>query len=55
MSIPSKVQFNPRWKEELVCTMDGRQFIIEMTMGVYTAYLPSETKWEQAAPEWAAG
>ncbi|MCW1913405.1 hypothetical protein OJ996_07465 [Luteolibacter sp. GHJ8] len=55
MSIPSKVQFNPRWKEELVCMMDGRQFIIEMTMGVYTAYLPSEAKWEQAAPEWAAG
>ncbi len=53
MSAPSKVQFHPRWKEELVCTMDGKSFTIEITMGALKAYLPTESKWKASAPEWA--
>lgn len=53
MTNTSKVQFQPKWKEELVCTLDGRGFVIEMTMGVPTVYLPTQSKWELSAPEWA--
>ena len=35
--------------------MDGRQFIIELTMGAMAAYLPTESRWEAAAPDWAKG
>ena len=52
---PSKVQFHPRWKEELVCTMDGHQFIVELTMGVLTVYFPTKERWQASAPEWAKG
>jgi hypothetical protein len=48
------MEFQPRWKEELVCSMDGRQFVLEMPMGVLTVYLPSESKWDADAPEWAS-
>ena len=51
----SKIRFEPRWKEELVCTMDGHEFILEFTMGISTAYLPTESKWESEAPVWAKG
>jgi hypothetical protein len=49
----SKIQFEPKWKEELVCTMDGRRFVVELTMGVLTVYFPTLAKWESSAPEWA--
>jgi hypothetical protein len=52
MTTTSRVQFQPRWKEELVCTMDGRSFVVELTMGVLTVYFPTQTKWEALAPEW---
>jgi hypothetical protein len=55
MSAPSKVQFHPRWKEELVCTMDGHTFIVEITMGVLKVYFPAPSRWEAAAPDWAKG
>lgn len=55
MGAPSKVQFHPRWKEELVCSMDGRQFIMEITMGQLVAYLPTQQRWEACAPDWAKG
>lgn len=51
----TKVTFAPRWKEELVCTMDGRQFVIELTMGELHAYLPSKEVWARLAPDWARG
>ena len=53
MNTPDKVQFEPRWKEELLCSIDGHTFIVEMTMGVLTVYMPTKSKWEQIAPEWA--
>jgi hypothetical protein len=53
MIATSTVQFQPKWKEELVCTMDGRSFVVELTMGVLTVYFPTQTKWEASAPEWA--
>lgn len=55
MATRSKVQFQPRWKEELVCTLDGNTFIIELTMGVLKVYLPTEARWEAFAPGWAQG
>lgn len=53
MNANSKVQFRPKWKEELVCTMDGRSFVVELTMGILTVYFPTHSKWESSAPEWA--
>ncbi|MEJ7138602.1 hypothetical protein [Amphibiibacter pelophylacis] len=53
MTATSKVQFQPKWKEELVCTMDGMSFIIEQSTGVITVYFPTQTRWESLAPEWA--
>ncbi len=41
----SKFKFQPRWKEELVVTGDGGQFILELPMGVLSAYLPTESAW----------
>lgn len=49
------IQCTIRWKEELVCVMDGHTFIIEITMGVLTVYLPTSDKWDAVAPEWAHG
>jgi len=49
----AKVQFEPKWKEELICTMDGRRFVIEITMGVLTVYFPTKSRWEATAPDWA--
>ena len=48
-----KVQFQPKWREELVCTMDGKKFSIELTMGVLRAYVPTRPRWEATAPDWA--
>jgi hypothetical protein len=54
MSGNAKTQFSPRWREELVCTLDGKSFVIEFSMGsAYHAYLPSRERWEGQAPEWA--
>ena len=49
----SKFKFQPRWKEELVVTGDGGQFILELPMGVLSAYLPTELAWKLKSPEWA--
>ena len=46
-------EFQPRWKEELVVTRDGRSLVLELPMVVLTAYLPTEAEWRQRAPGWA--
>ena len=51
--LPSKVQFQPKWKEELVCNIDGRRLTVEITMGVLTVYFPTKATWEATAPNWA--
>lgn len=48
-------QFAPRWKEELVCTAPGGTLVLELPMGILTAYLPTEEEWKRRAPEWAQG
>jgi hypothetical protein len=53
MTTSSTVQFQPKWKEELICTMDGRTFTVEITMGILTVYFPTKAKWEATAPNWA--
>ncbi|MCW0410693.1 hypothetical protein NG831_00295 [Xanthomonas sacchari] len=46
-------QFQPRWKEELVCTGPGGEFVLDFPMGVPTVYVPTEHAWAQSAPAWA--
>lgn len=46
-------EFEPRWKEELVCTGPGGVFVLELPMGVLSAYLPTEEKWQTRGPSWA--
>ena len=46
-------KFQPRWKEELVVTGPGGSFILELPMGILSAYLPTEQVWERKAPSWA--
>ena len=48
-------QFQPRWKEELVVTGPGGAFVLELPMGVLSAYLPTEVIWPTKAPAWASG
>jgi hypothetical protein len=45
--------FRPKWKEELVCTGPGGSFILELPMGVLSAYLPTEAVWRAKCPAWA--
>jgi hypothetical protein len=48
-----KMSFEPRWKEELVCTCDLGTFILEYSMGIETTYFPTESAWASSAPAWA--
>jgi hypothetical protein len=45
--------FQPRWKEELVCSCSLGELILEMPMGVPSIYLPTEVVWQASAPDWA--
>lgn len=47
-------QFQPRWKEELVVIGPGGSFVLELPMGLLSAYLPTEATWPTKAPAWAA-
>ena len=49
----STFTFQARWKEELVCTGPGGTFVLELPMGVLSAYLPTETAWKDKSPAWA--
>ena len=31
----------------------GGEFILELPMGILTAYLPTEAAWQNKSPEWA--
>lgn len=53
MSMETNIQFEPKWKELLECTMDGHKFTVEITMGTLAVYFPTQSKWESQAPEWA--
>ena len=45
--------FRAKWKEELVCTGPGGSFVLELPMGILTAYLPTEEAFKNKAPSWA--
>ena len=49
----STFTFQPRWKEELVVAGAEGSFILELPMGVLSAYLPTENIWREKAPVWA--
>jgi hypothetical protein len=46
-------KFEPKWKEELVCTAPQGSLILELPMGELTALLPTENVWKEKAPSWA--
>ncbi len=46
-------RFYTRWKEELVVSGSGGSFVLELPIGVLSAYLPTEAEWERRGPEWA--
>ena len=46
-------RFYPRWKEELVVTGPGGSFVLDLPMGIFSAYLPTEPAWRRQAPQWA--
>jgi hypothetical protein len=46
-------RFQTRWKEELVVSGAGGSFVLELPIGVLSAYLPTEAEWELRAPEWS--
>lgn len=45
--------FQPRWKEELVCTCPLGGFVLELPMGILSVYLPPENIWCAKVPIWA--
>ncbi|MDQ1091205.1 hypothetical protein QE400_000618 [Xanthomonas sacchari] len=45
--------FQPLWKEELVCTGPGGEFVLDFSMGVPSVYAPTAHAWAQSAPAWA--
>lgn len=45
--------FQPRWKEELLCSCELGELTIEMSMGVDTVWIPSRERWAEIAPPWA--
>ena len=45
--------FQPRWKEELVVTSKNGSFILDLSMGILSAYLPTQNVWHEKAPIWA--
>ena len=48
------MSFQPRWKEELVCSCALGSFVITMPMGVVSVDFPTEETWLREAPGWAA-
>lgn len=48
-------RFEPRWKEEVVCTAPGGSLVLELPVGVLTACLPTDEEWRKRAPAWARG
>jgi hypothetical protein len=53
MSAAATFRFMPRWKEELVVTGPGGQFILTFWMGIPTVCLAPWAEWQSSAPEWA--
>ena len=47
------MSFQPRWKEELVCSCALGSFVITMPMGVVSVDFPTRETWLQEAPGWA--
>lgn len=48
-----KIEFVPRWREELVATCDEGVLIFELTMGKNHVYFPTESIWLNSVPHWA--
>lgn len=51
MSYP--IQFNPRWKEELLATSADGVLVLELTMGKLQVCFPDQNLWEANVPTWA--
>ena len=46
-------QFEPRWKETLICSSVFGAFALEMSMGLPMVYLPTKSAWQREAPHWS--
>jgi len=44
--------FRPKWKEELIVSGPGGDFVLVFWMGVPTVELPTQERWSKIAPEW---
>jgi hypothetical protein len=53
-TLMSIFRFEPRWKEELLCTATGGSFVLEFPMGSLSVYVPTEAVWKCDAPQWAS-
>jgi hypothetical protein len=49
----SAYKFTPRWKEELVCESASGQLVLEMIISKPTVYFPTDSRWNELAPDWA--
>ena len=45
----------PKWKEMMFVAGPGGSFTLDFWMGIPTVSLPSEKRWRDVAPDWAAG
>lgn len=48
-----ELRFEPRWKEELVCSCELGAFVLSMPMGVVSVDFQTQETWQQEAPAWA--
>ncbi|MBX2940673.1 MAG: hypothetical protein KF880_11440 [Ferruginibacter sp.] len=47
------IQFQPRWKEELLATSKDGVLVFELTMGKLQVYFPDRDMWLARVPAWA--
>ena len=46
---PPKYTFTPRWKEELVCSCEDGEIVIDLTMGIPNVYFYGVATWAKRA------
>ena len=47
------IQFEPRWREELVATSSEGKLVFELTMGKLKVCFPDKSLWDESVPAWA--
>ena len=52
-SMTGQIQFEPRWREELVATSSEGKLVFEFTIAGFHVYFPDQQRWLAIAPVWA--